>query len=676
MPPLADPAASAPRRSATLERRLPIAIAILLIVTVAVFGVLAFGEVRSASVSAATGQLRTVTTQVVQSLARSAAQRKEATLRLARDPRIVAAAQSPDGNLKAARDMLLRRRESADSLSLVSQWMVDRRGRRHQLLPAPEADSVTITPTPAQGDPRWVDDKAVVALDSALLASRRTNRPSISAFYAVDNEVRFWIVAPIASGRTPLGALVEERRIRGAQSADQQLRAITGQDFRLYLTDRAGALWFGATGAIEPARFDVRTVADSFRVERDDGETLFGRRADIAETPWRAIVVASSSSVFARSTAFLQRMMVTAFVLLLIAGLGAWWVSRQFTRPLHSLAQAAQAIAAGDFSRREPASRDDELGMLATAFNRMASRVGDSHRQLESRIAESEQLRTALEQRNAELVTAQQEATDARIASDAARAEAQRASAAKSDFLAMMSHELRTPLSAIAGYAEILQLGIRGPLSDAARNDVARIQANQAHLLRIINDILDLAQVEAGALVVTLRSVPLAQTLRDLDAIVRPLIDEKRLRFQVTDHAMALHVMADAERLTQVLVNLVANAVRFTDAGGLVRICAAALEDRVAISVVDSGIGIPVDQQAAVFELFVQVDAGPSRRTQGTGLGLTISRRLVEAMGGNLSLTSEPGVGTTFVVDLPAAQDPAVERSVAVDAVEQGGNPQ
>ncbi len=674
-----EPVAAAPRRAETLERRLPVTITILLVVTVAVFGVLAFGEVRKTSVSATTSQLRTVTSQVVQSLARGVAARSDAVSRLAREPLVTAAAQHPTQSTANVTAMLKRRRVPADTLSLVSQWLIDRTGRRRTLLGPTAADSLTVEMTDAVDEPAKPLPVAASALDSALARSRRNNAPALSEFFEVDGEVRFWIVATIDSANVPMGAFVEERRIRGAQTADEQIRAITGQDFKLYLTDQTGRLWFGASGALEPVRFDLRTVTDSFRLDASDGETLFGRQAEIAETPWKAIVVASATSVYARSMVFLRRMMLTGAFLLTIGALGAWWISRQVTQPLHSLAEAAQAIAAGDFTRREVAVRDDELGMLATAFNRMAQRVGDSHRLLETRIRESELLAATLEQRNEELQSAQLLATEARVASDAARAEAQRASAAKSEFLAMMSHELRTPLSAIAGYAEILQLGLRGPLNDAARNDIARIQANQAHLLRIINDILDLAQVESGSLVVSSRAVSLREILGELDAIVRPFIDEKDLQYIVADDAMPVQVTADPERLTQVLVNLVANAVRFTDPGGSVRICAKAARDRVQICVIDSGVGIAPEQQDRVFQPFVQVDAGSSRRAQGTGLGLAISRQLVEAMGGTLTLTSERGVGTTFVVDLAEANAWAAPHQASVsdggsDASRDAGN--
>ncbi|MEO7360516.1 MAG: ATP-binding protein [Gemmatimonadaceae bacterium] len=216
----------------------------------------------------------------------------------------------------------------------------------------------------------------------------------------------------------------------------------------------------------------------------------------------------------------------------------------------------------------------------------------------------------------------------------------------------MMSHKLRTPLSAISGYAEILQMGMRGELNDAQRLDLSRIQANQVHLLRIINDILDLAQVESGQLVVSTEPVALRDVTTDLDPIILPLIAAKNIQYSVHDELLPLTVVAERDRLTQVLVNLVANATRFTKNGGVISLHASCANGRVQVHVTDTGVGIPLDKQEAIFQPFVQVENGPSRRAQGTGLGLAISRRIVAAMGGTLTVSSQPGVGSTFTMEL------------------------
>ncbi|HET7458776.1 MAG TPA: ATP-binding protein, partial [Gemmatimonadaceae bacterium] len=248
-------------------------------------------------------------------------------------------------------------------------------------------------------------------------------------------------------------------------------------------------------------------------------------------------------------------------------------------------------------------------------------------------------------------------AVQARHSAEEARRAAQEANHAKSAFLAMMSHELRTPLNAIGGYTELLELGLRGPVTPAQLEDLTRIRRNKDHLLSIINDILNLARIEAGHLAVHLEDVPVAVVLSELEGVVAPLIRAKGLRYEVAGAAAGQHVRADRERLQQVLLNFVSNAVRFTDAGGTVTLtCDEAAGETIRFAVRDTGIGIPADRLEAIFEPFVQVDAGLTRRTGGTGLGLAISRDLARAMGGRIAVESELGRGSVFSLFLPRAR--------------------
>ena len=190
------------------------------------------------------------------------------------------------------------------------------------------------------------------------------------------------------------------------------------------------------------------------------------------------------------------------------------------------------------------------------------------------------------------------------------------ASRAKSEVWAMMSHELRTPLSAIAGYAEILRLGMRGQLDDAQQADLARIQANQVHLLRSINDILDLAQVESGKMQIGMRPLELRGVVSDFEPIVLALFAERNIRYSAHDRVLPLVVHAERDRLTQVLVNLVANAVRFTENGGNISLDATHRDGVIELHVSDHGIAISPEKLDAIFQPFVQADSGPSRRAR------------------------------------------------------------
>jgi GAF domain-containing protein len=234
------------------------------------------------------------------------------------------------------------------------------------------------------------------------------------------------------------------------------------------------------------------------------------------------------------------------------------------------------------------------------------------------------------------------------------------ASQHKSQFLANMSHELRTPLNAILGYAELLVDGIYGALPDRPKGVLERIQNNGKHLLALINDVLDLAKIEAGQLTLTLEDYALPEVVRSVVTATEPLATSKGLSFTATlqDNMPMGH--GDARRLSQVLLNLVGNAIKFTDAGE-VAISASSVNDQFVLSVSDTGAGIADADQDRIFGEFQQVDNTNTRNKGGTGLGLAISKRMVEMQGGTISVASVLGQGSTFRVVLPVHVDEMME---------------
>jgi len=244
----------------------------------------------------------------------------------------------------------------------------------------------------------------------------------------------------------------------------------------------------------------------------------------------------------------------------------------------------------------------------------------------------------------------------ARQFAEEARREAEEANQAKSAFLTMMSHELRTPLNAVTGYSDLLLIGVRGELNDGQREDVQRIKRSGQYLLGLINDILNFAKLESGQVEFRMEDVPVKPLLDGLEDLIMPQVDAKGLRYRFESCADGPVVHVDAEKVRQILLNLLANAVKFTDAGGEVVLECRVDGSEVRLSVCDSGRGIPADQLARVFDPFVQVDRHLTPTSQqGVGLGLSISRDLARAMGGDVTITGTEGQGAVFTVTLPPA---------------------
>jgi PAS domain S-box-containing protein len=252
-----------------------------------------------------------------------------------------------------------------------------------------------------------------------------------------------------------------------------------------------------------------------------------------------------------------------------------------------------------------------------------------------------------------EQVLARREVERLLIESEGARAEAESANRVKSEFLAIMSHELRTPLNAIGGYADLMEMGIRGPITPAQREDLHRIQMSQRHLLGLINEVLNYAKLETGSVELDVTAVDVSEVTNAAQALVAPQARAKGLTLDVGACLSSLVIRTDGEKLRQIVVNLLSNAVKFTERAGHIEMSCVANDGRVLIQVRDTGIGIPADKLDAIFDPFVQVSAELTRRHDGTGLGLAISRDLARAMGGDLTVESTLGVGSTFTLSLP-----------------------
>ena len=268
--------------------------------------------------------------------------------------------------------------------------------------------------------------------------------------------------------------------------------------------------------------------------------------------------------------------------------------------------------------------------------------------ELEHQLEESQALQTALEETNEALTRALHRA-------DGATHTAEKANQAKSQFLAMMSHELRTPLNAVLGYADLLELGIDGPITEAQLAHVARIRTAGQVLLRLIDDVLDLAKLEAGRLTFAMEDVPINDLILSLQDFVEPQLAKRGVTYRAHPCLKGLVAKGDRHKIEQILLNLLANAVKFTEQGRIDVSCHAT-KDAIRIEVTDTGRGIAPDMLESIFEPFVQGERDLTRTIAGTGLGLAISRQLARGMGADITVTSAVGTGSTFTLKLPRSE--------------------
>lgn len=315
-------------------------------------------------------------------------------------------------------------------------------------------------------------------------------------------------------------------------------------------------------------------------------------------------------------------------VSILLALLLGFIVSWSFILPVEEAQAFLGQVAKGDFSASITVPNRDEFGSLAASMNQMSQ-------ELHHLYTEQRQSAQQLQLLNEEL---------------------ERASKAKSDFLASMSHELRTPLNAILGYTELIVDEIYGEISDKIRGAMHRLQQNAQHLLGLINDILDLSKIEAGMMELSPTEYAVQDVVDTVTSALRPLAVEKGLEFVAGAQADIPLAFGDRQRITQCLMNLVGNALKFTPQGR-VEIWAERQAETLVYRVSDTGIGIPQAQLENIFTEFQQADTTITRSFGGTGLGLSITRKFVEMHGGHIWVESEEGKGSTFFFSLPLRLD-------------------
>ncbi len=351
------------------------------------------------------------------------------------------------------------------------------------------------------------------------------------------------------------------------------------------------------------------------------GQQVFPAYAVIPNLGWAVLVERPTAEAYAPLYASILRTSVLLLVGLGMATLASLLISRRVVRPVGVLRQGAARIGAGALDHRIEVQTGDELEALATEFNRMAAQLQESYSGLEQKV----------EERTRELEIANKH---------------------KSQFLANMSHELRTPLNGIQGYTELIMDGIYGEVPEKIKEIMERIQQSGNRLLSLINAVLDLSKIEAGRITLSLADYSMQGVVQTVCTAVEPLAVEKRLALKVTVPPDLPVGKGDEQRITQVLTNLVGNAIKFTEVGE-VGVQVTSTNGTFMVAVADTGTGIAEADQQKVFEEFQQADSSSTRKKGGTGLGLTIAKKIIEMHGGRIWVESSLGAGSTFQFTLP-----------------------
>jgi PAS domain S-box-containing protein len=298
-----------------------------------------------------------------------------------------------------------------------------------------------------------------------------------------------------------------------------------------------------------------------------------------------------------------------------------------------------------------------KLAGFAKITRDLTERRAADERALETarRLASEEAARVAAEQRAQDLRELSEQLASQAAELDRQREEAEAANRVKSEFLAAMSHELRTPLNAIGGYAQLIQLGLSGPVTEEQMKQLDRVQRSQQHLLSVINDILNFSRLEAGRINYDIQPMPVRDALEGVSPIIEPMAESLGITLRVDMAGPDVIAMADRSKVEQILINLLSNAAKFTESGGTIDLTWGADEKNVWLKVRDTGVGIPTEYIETIFSPFEQVNRSLASPKEGTGLGLTISRDLARGMGGNLTAESTVGEGSTFTLTLPRA---------------------
>jgi signal transduction histidine kinase len=632
----------------SLARQLPLLTATIVVLVVSLSLTLTYSALLAARSRELHARLNGLLRVIVQTSEANTRQRAALIRQVAADSALARVLSSPGSAAakddSAARAALNKLVVATDSGLPVELWTTDGRRVAHIGIDV-RGDSISLLPP---------EIRSLRGTRVSEIPTGGSGHDSVQfgANYASGGRVYLWVVGPVYRNGKLIGHIAQQRRIVGNAQIIGSVRELSGEDFTVYRRNWTDG--FASTLEGRPIAAPMRrdSTADGFISVYSSGERRVSAEARVGGTSIVYVAEAPEGSLTVEPRATLRQIAFFSLLLLMGGVFATWALSRQITRPLVELTTAAEAIAQGDYARRvrSRGATSDEVIRLGASFNRMATEVEASHDELATQIEDATAVSEELAQTNLQL-------QHASLSADQSRDAALHANRAKSDFLAVMSHELRTPLNAIGGYVEILQIGIYGGVNDAQQNALNRIKRSQQTLLSLINDVLNFAKLEAGAVRYTMTDVALSQMLIAIEEFVSPQLHDRKLSYSLHVCPAFVTVQADSDKLQQVLINLLSNAIKYTAEGGSIDVRCDVSETQAHVHIHDTGIGIATDRLDKIFDPFIQVGRALNRPHDGVGLGLSISRDLARAMGGTLSVESKLGVGSTFSLTLERGPD-------------------
>lgn len=591
-------------RGTSLRTKVPLYIGIGLAVVIAGWSWVSFAIIRRASIEVGRRHLEGVATQFTAAYQVNAREWVRSTRTFASSPQFIDLLERPGPKADSAARALVQQALGGTTRRIE----VFDRGGTPVLAATRGSPTQPLTPRPR-----------LAAEISKALAGPEYGM--VAPIQALDDSLVFPIVAAILKDSQPIGYLIATRRVMsGAQNSRQTLSSLLGGDAEILIGNSRGDVWVDLSGSARQGQAPFPLGGAAAHYKRG-GAGFIAAGDSVAGTPWAIVIEMSDRTVLTAANTVLKQSVALGLLALLVATTAAWLLSRRTTRPLHSLTQAAQAMASGDYSKRVQIDRNDEIGVLSESFNRMAQQVSDTQSAMEAKVNE----RTAqLSARNEDLEA----------------------------FAHSVSHDLRAPLRAMHGFSQALLEDCSAGMDETAKDYARRIATASHRMDQLTQDLLTFSQVSRGEMALT--PIDLDLVLRDAIGQLEADITTKRARVNLAGPFP--RVYAHRATLEQALANLVSNGLKFVAPGQdpEIQIHADRNNGMVRVWVQDNGIGIDPAHHTRIFAVFERLHQADAYA--GTGIGLAIVRKAVERMGGKVGVESTPGAGSRFWIELQSAE--------------------